>query len=237
MPQAQLAAHLGLSQARLSEIERGDGSFTAEQLVVLLKLFNVAVSYFAPPKHSVEPDSLAQAHLQNALARLGAVHLREDVEVLPTERLAEVTGVIRETLLEGAPRQQTALAPVLVSNIKTIPLRRLWASLVPLGLERRLGWVLENTVEAIRIELRGTLRRPVTLRYRRASLVLEMFLSDVRSTALEHDAPLDLFDETARSVETRRALEAASSSISKRWRIVTDLQPEDFAEALRSARD
>ncbi len=39
--QEELAKKLGLSQARLSEIERGGGSFAAEQLVELLQLFNV----------------------------------------------------------------------------------------------------------------------------------------------------------------------------------------------------
>lgn len=238
MTQAQLAAVLGLSQNRLSEIERGGGSFTAEQLLILLKLFNVTVSQLALSGPEDEPNVPAQTHLQNALARLGAGHLREEAGVLPTERLAEVGDVIRETLLEGSPRQQTALAPVLVTNIKQISLRKQWASLVPLGLERRFGWIVENTLEALRIELGQTLRKPVALMYRRATLVLETFLSDVRSFAFtERDVPLDLLDETARSAETRRALLAASSEISKRWRILTDLQPTDFADALRAARD
>ena len=33
--QAELAGHLQLSQNRLSDIERGDGSFTAEQFLLL----------------------------------------------------------------------------------------------------------------------------------------------------------------------------------------------------------
>ncbi len=238
MSQVELGAQLGLSQGRLSEIERGDGSFTAEQLLVLLKVFNVTVNHFAPAERDAGPDSSTQAHLQNALARLGAAHLREEAGVLPTERLAEVTDVIRETLLEGAPRQHTALAPVIVGNIRSIRLRVLWQSLVPLGLERRLGWVLENTLEAALLELTGALRRPWALSYKRAVVVLETFLSGVRPIVeAERDAPLDLLDDTARSAETHRALVAASSMISKRWRIVTDLQPEDFAEALRAARD
>jgi len=42
-----LAGQLGLEQSRLSEIERGDVSFTAEQFVAILKLFNVPPSHFA----------------------------------------------------------------------------------------------------------------------------------------------------------------------------------------------
>src|SRR5262245_35987584 len=45
--QSELAARMGLSQGRLSQIERGDGSFTAEQFLLLLRLFNVPVSHFA----------------------------------------------------------------------------------------------------------------------------------------------------------------------------------------------
>lgn len=238
MTQAQLSELLGLSQARLSEIERGDGSFSAEQLLVMLRVFNVTVNHFAPPQRDAKIDSSAQAHLQNALARLGAMHLQEAADVLPTERLADVNDVIRETLLDGAPRQLTALAPVLVTHIRKISLRTLWASLVPLGLERRFGWVLENTMSAALMELERPVRRPVALGYRRAIVVLDTFLSSVRGAAhAERDVPPDLLDETARSAETHRALVAASSAISKRWQIVTDLQPEDFAEALRAARD
>ena len=37
--QAELSKRLQLSQSRLSEIERGAGSFTAEQFLLLLRLF------------------------------------------------------------------------------------------------------------------------------------------------------------------------------------------------------
>src|SRR5262245_15672041 len=69
--QATLADRLGLSQSRLSEIERGAGSFTAEQLLAMLRTFNVPLSYFAAPTRDPE------AEIQNALARLGAAHLQE----------------------------------------------------------------------------------------------------------------------------------------------------------------
>lgn len=94
--QAELAKRLGLSQNRLSEIERGAGSFSAEQLLLLLALFNVSVSAFTD--EVTEPD-LA---LQNALARLGASHLHEADHVLPSEQLTEVGDVIREVLVSGA---------------------------------------------------------------------------------------------------------------------------------------
>src|SRR5271170_6249535 len=78
--QAELAKRLRLSQARLSEIEGGDGSFTAEQFLLLLKLFNVAANHFIPKQRNQASE------IQNALARLGAIHLQESEDVLPSER-------------------------------------------------------------------------------------------------------------------------------------------------------
>src|SRR5271170_6034924 len=81
--QAELAKRLDLSQARLSEIEGGDGSFTAEQFLLLLKLFNVGANRFAP---SAGPSAShdREAQIRNALARLGALHLQENRDVLPS---------------------------------------------------------------------------------------------------------------------------------------------------------
>jgi transcriptional regulator with XRE-family HTH domain len=45
--QAELARRLGLSQSRLSEIERGAGSFSAEQFLTILSLFNVYSTRFS----------------------------------------------------------------------------------------------------------------------------------------------------------------------------------------------
>ena len=65
--QAELGEKLGLSQARLSEIERGAGSFSAEQLVEILVQFNVRLEDLV----GQQPGDDA---IQNALARLGALH-------------------------------------------------------------------------------------------------------------------------------------------------------------------
>ncbi len=97
-----------------------------------------------------------QSDLQNALARIGALQLQESTDVLPSERLGDVSAVIREVIVASElPRQITALAPVLVTNVDRVPLERLFAQLADAGLERRLGWVVENTLEAIRRELPG----------------------------------------------------------------------------------
>jgi transcriptional regulator with XRE-family HTH domain len=226
MTQKELAARLGLSQGRLSEIERGDGSFTAEQFLLMLRLFNVPASHFLPPARD------QGAELQNALVRLGAAHLHEVADVLPTERLEDVADVVREALLTATPRHLTALAPVLVQNIDRVNLRKLRADLAAAGFDRRLSWLLDNTREALRLELRGPLHRPIAQRYRRAEVVLDTYFD---FTVEPEDVVLDLLDVTIASPKTRRDVAVASSAISKRWGIVTDLQPEDFVEALRGA--
>jgi transcriptional regulator with XRE-family HTH domain len=233
LSQVQLAAQLGVSQGRLSELERGDGSFTAEQLLLMLKLFNVTVSYFAPPTHDHD------AKTQNALARLGAAHLRESDDVLPSEDLDDVGDVVREVLLAGSSRHMTALAPVLVRNIDRVNLRTLRVELAQAGLERRLAWLVDNTLEAVRCELRRSPPRSTALRYRRAEAVLEVF-SELALAQAQERGPLgvaerDLLDPTIRSTKTRRDVAVASSPISQRWGIITSIQPEDFVEALRAA--
>jgi len=135
-------------------------------------------------------------------------------------------------LLTAAPRHLTALAPVLVQHIDRVSLRKLHADLVEAGLDRRLGWLVDNLREALHQGLRSPLPRPVAQRYRRAEVVLDTFLGFVGPAEA---APPDLLDTTIASRETRREVEEASSALSKCWGIVTDLQPTDFLEALRAA--
>jgi len=229
--QGQLAAELGVSQGRLSDLERGKGSFSAEQLLLLLKLFNVTASHFVPARRQDRG-----AELQNALARVGALHLYPSNQVFPAEELDDVDDIVHGALILAAPRHLTALAPVLVvASSERLSLRTLHARLVESGLERRLAWVIENTLEAVRRERAKGLPRAYVARYRRAELVLETFLE---SLASEGGPPvaLDLLDATVASPQTRRRIEEASSEISKRWRILSDLTPDDFAGALEAAR-
>src|SRR5687767_5977124 len=74
LTQAELSARLAMSQARLSLIEHGKASLTAEQFLELLRLLRVSISTFS------EPTSAA-SELQATLARLGAFHLQEDSDV------------------------------------------------------------------------------------------------------------------------------------------------------------
>jgi transcriptional regulator with XRE-family HTH domain len=230
--QAELASHLRLSQSRLSEIENGDGSFTAEQFLLILRLFNVSTSRFA----AAPPDR--DSELQNALARLGARHLHESRQILPSAQLDDARDVVRETLLGGTPRLITALAPVLVLNLERLNLHSLHRDLLEAGLGRRLAWLVENTIDAIGRELARSVPRDWAQRCRRAAVVLSAFLDSVIAAYEARPSPLmtDVLDTTIRSKQSQDKVIAASSLISNKWAIATRLQPEDFAEALRGAR-
>jgi HTH-type transcriptional regulator/antitoxin HipB len=192
--QAELAQKLGLSQSRLSEIESGAGSFTAEQFLQILKLFNVTTSRFTGGLVD------RQAQIQNALARLGAHQLQEQSDLVPAEDLDEPTEVVRETLIEAEPRLLTALAPVLVSNIDRISLGHLYLDLAKVGLERRLGWLCENTLAALRFALQGEVPRPWAQRARRAEVVLSTFLEAAPTTGQGNGKQLiDALDRGIRS--------------------------------------
>jgi len=229
--QRELASRIGLSQNRLSEIERGAGSFTAEQFLVILKLFNVPVSHFAPNQAGRDVE------LQNALARFGAHHLHESDDVLPDERSGDVTDVIREALLSGAPRLITALGPVIVRNINLINWRRLESLLADVGLQHRLAWLVENILDAVRREQAPSLPRRWTRRCRRAEIVLGSYLgSSAARLQRSLDSP-DILDAEIRSQRTLQRVTRSASPISQRWGIITTLHPEDFSTALGAARD
>jgi transcriptional regulator with XRE-family HTH domain len=232
--QAELAKRLDLSQARLSEIEGGDGSFTAEQFLLLLRLFNVGASRFVP---SAGPSAGhdREAQIQNALARLGALHLQENRDVLPSERFDEVRSAVREALvLAESPRLLTALAPVLVANAEQVNLNKLQLELSEAGLPHRLPWLVENVLDVLEHSASETHSRAWVRARRRAYVLLRTFLDAVRTDPHASGAP-DVLDSNIRSQLSRDEIAEASSPISKRWRVVTSLQPDDFAHALASA--
>lgn len=230
--QRELARRLQLSQARLSEIERGKGSFTAEQFLLILEIFNVGLSHFVA---AGETD--ADLSLQNALARLGAWHLHEREDVLPSERLEDVNDVVRETLVAGSPRQITALGPVLIRNIDRVKLGKVHASLVQLGLERRLPWLIDSLVDVIAMNQPG-IPRSWAKNYRRSLVVFEDFLRSVaagRGWPANESLTTDMLDPEIRTKRTLDEVRAESSAISRRWGIITRLMPEDFSRALAAA--
>ncbi|QQR90364.1 MAG: helix-turn-helix transcriptional regulator [Myxococcales bacterium] len=230
--QAELASRLDLSQSRLSQIERGDGSFSAEQFLTILRLFNLSLRDFG-----IEPQADPSLKLQNALARFGATHLQESQAVLPAE-YADLSELIRDALLSGNPRYITALAPVLIHNLDKLHLQKPEAELAELGLQRRFPWLVENILAGIECELARLPSRPVTQRYQRAQLVLGSYL-DVAKNRLCIDEQLvpDILDSEIRSQKTLQRVKEASSAISKRWGIITKLQVQDFTEALRATHE
>lgn len=220
-----------MSQARLSEIERGGGSFTAEQFLQILKLFNVPASQF---DSSLTRDP--HAALQNILARHGAAHLRESERVLPTEEARDLNVAIHQALVLATARLLTALAPVVVRNIDVVNLRGLYHELKLVRLERRFGWLIENVRDALWDQVPLVSGTPWSALYRRALTVIEPFLSFVRDEHTADDGPGDILDPDIRSAETVAEVRASWSPSAQRWRIVTSLQPGDFVAALRDAR-
>ena len=225
--QTDLARRLQLSQSRLSEIERGRFSLTAEEFLDVLRLFNVAVSEFV--------TAPGASRSQNALVRLGAAHLRDSVSASPAHDVAQPIDVIRDVLVEAeSPRLVTALAPVLVQHIDDINFRQLRVAVAKTGFRRRLGWLLDSTLEATQRELIGplALALPWARRYQRAVLVL----GEQRLQPSRRIQERDLLDKDVRSKQTQQQLIATASPISRRWNIVTAIQIEDFVEALRMSR-
>jgi len=232
IPQAALASKIGLSQSRFSQVERGQGSFSAEQLVLLLKAFNVSLSDLISEKPNIE------ATLQNSLAKFGATHLQIDNDSLPSEKLKDAAATIREALVWAeSPRQVAAIAPVLVENSDRINFNKLADELQSLGLENRLGWVIDNVRQAIKEELSHPLPREYQLRYRRAEVQLARSgIMPPHFRPGEEDKPNDILDAEINSEKSVEQVSSERSTISRNWKIISRLQPEDFLEALRGAR-
>ncbi len=251
MSQAFLARQLGVSQAWLSYVEKGEGSLTAEQLLEVLKIFNEVPQAFDLAKRDPE------AEFQRALAQQGADHLSQDPRVLPSTLNQDVETTLREVLLDGRnPRQITAIAPVLARNHDKVDLKRLWARFVDYGLQNRLGWALENVAEALGAcasNLTSYNARPL----RQAETALRNFLA-VRvpltegwSSALEAVGPghasgpgweealshLDVLGGKAQSWKTVSNLWVAADPVSRRWGVVSNLQLQDFHDALKAGLD
>lgn len=229
--QSRLSSLLGISQSRLSRLEKGEGSFTAEQLLVILQTFNVPLSYF----HSIRGG---ESQIQNALARLGASNLQEDPNSLPSEKLEQASDVIREALLSaGSSRNIVSIAPILVLHAKRLDLHQTGSRLRDAGFFNRLGWVIENTSSGIERELQQDVQQTWILKYRKAQFILERFLEFYTPNRDEAPVKEDVLDLDIGSRKTIESVQTSRSEISKKWRIITRIQPDDFAEALKAARE
>jgi transcriptional regulator with XRE-family HTH domain len=236
--QSALAGLLGISQNRLSEIERDKGSFSAEQLILLLKTFNVSLDYFVPSRVAVATDSKFPG-LQNALARLGASNLLETTDILPSEKLDQAHAVIREVLVAAdSTRQITALAPVFIVNARHLNLNKLKFDFEKSGSLNRFGWLLDNLFEAVKHECDRPLGRRWEGKYGEA----ELLLLNARNLLLPAFLPLSESPEEVLEQEllgvgekTLKEVRESRSPLSKKWRILTRIQPGDFIHALREA--
>ena len=227
LTQEEVAASLGMSQAQLSMKERGETSFTAEQLIELMRLFNA-------PLHAFVPAAPPDAELQNALARLGASHLRELADITPGERHSLVLNAVLDVLIApSSARLLTALAPVLVNRIHELNLSQLHRDLQEHGLTHRLGWLVQNTVEALALRTppSAALRR----RDQRATVPLAHYLSFHAAPEAAPLRPQDLLDPGVGSARSHQELLDSRSEISRRWGVASALHPRDFAQAIQAA--
>jgi transcriptional regulator with XRE-family HTH domain len=226
--QSELAKQLDLSQSRLSEIERGQGSFTAEQFLVLLRLFNVTPAHFGGEVRD------RAAETQNALARHGARGLYEDVQILPGEDL-DAGEAIRNALIDGHPRLVVSSAVVLVRNLERIHLKRVQTDLVDAGSPGRLPWLMESALHAAGSLLTENAAPAAwARRLRRVEAALTPFLDSLRASRGEH-LVWDVLDPNIRSTQTTDEVRRLNYGVSNYWRIVTRLQLADFITALRAA--
>ncbi|MCB4756899.1 MAG: helix-turn-helix domain-containing protein [Elusimicrobia bacterium] len=230
LTQKELADYLGLSQNRISQIEAGQGSFSAEHLLLLAKKFNVPASSFVSEKRKADPT------IQNALARHGASHLREDEETLPSEKLDDVLRLVREVLVAPeSPRAVAALAPVIVQHAEPRTLNRIRLQLKDDGVIQRYGWLLENIQRAINEELAEDLSEDWRTKYKRADFIFKNLLASPWFESSKADRE-DLIDSVV-TEKTLEELRVTSSDISKKWKVITRIQPSDFAQALKEARE
>ena len=224
--QAQLAHELGLSQPRLSQIENGVGALSAEDLLRILRLFNVGVDYFDVQHETASP-------IQNALARHGAAHLALSQTLVPSS-LDEPIEVMWEVLRHPeSTRHVTALAPVLVASIDRIALRELASRLTRIGRDHRLGWLLESVRRALALVPGTTQERRDG---HRADLAAALLLdSGTIKPPIAVEVP-DLLDPDIRTAKTADRVLAEASPEARRWRIATRIQTSDFVDALKAAR-
>lgn len=221
--QAKLAAALELSQSRLSELERGAGSFSAEQLVKVMMLFNVTIEHFAG---SSSPDS----QVQNALARRGATHLRR-VAIAPDPRFEDLGELLVAALRSGDSRQIAALAPVLAKNSADL------VQCISQHAESKVWWLLENVRQALEIERQRLVDggdEKLRKDYAEAAGALDVLFDVLAPHRGEGET---LLDHNIRSIKTLETVRRERSPISEKWQVITRIQPTDFVDALRASND
>lgn len=228
LSQAELAQKLGISQSRLSEIEQGKGSITAEQFIVLLQFFNLPISHFVKQENVSFEDQL-----QNRLVQLGGSQLRETVGVLPSEKLDDVVTVIVESLIGGfTSRLLITLVPVLIKNAKQINLQLIEAKLKGFGLEGRLYWVLNGISNAIEARRKLFIPKEYLFFYKQAEKNLSLWSLYELQLLGEYNGLENVLDSDITSSKTLDQVRNARDELAKKWNIVTRITQEDFNNAL-----
>lgn len=228
--QAELAEKLDLSQSRLSEIEQGKGSLSAEQLILVLSLFNLPLHQFLPPA-----EATYENNLQKALAQFGAKHLKESPQILFTQQQENLFQLICDTITNGnSGRLIASLAPVLVKNIQGIQLRRLDQKFTELGLQQRFCWVVEGTEIAVKKATQHKLSSSIQKEYKLFLLRAGhwLFLKKKEISPTVHLELEDILDTDILSKKTLTEVRNARDALAKRWNIVTRIRLEDFYNAL-----
>lgn len=231
LTQQGLANFLGLSQAHLSKVERGQGSISAEQLVGLLQKYSLPLSYFLPPQKGADGD----AELQNALAHLGGSHLREIAGVPVPERLARPEQAVLEALITApSARLITALAPVIARQCGQFNLERIAERARSRGIENRLWWIIEGTYLAVGERLKEPhLPRELHRQYQKTFILLERKKRD--APAVQDPTKEDELDRDLISERTVQLVKQDRDKLAGLWHIVTRIKKSDFVQALKDS--
>jgi transcriptional regulator with XRE-family HTH domain len=230
---AELARHLDVSESRLSELERGAGSFSAEHLLTVFRLFHVGPQDFIPPDDAPDPEL---GSLQTALVKFGARHLVADERTIIRWEHDRPIRVVEEVLLRHpTARWLTALPPVLVTHLAEIPLPAVQHTLAQAGVPHRWGWLLDQLLEALRVL--GPPDAPLRWRQdcQRAQTVAAQYLPSVQRPT--PDAAFDLLDPDLRTAASVAAAIARATPIDHRWRVLSRLTTDDFLSPLEVAGD
>lgn len=238
LPQRSLAKTLRVSQATISRLESGKEGLSVGQLLEVCRLFNVTPSQLLPE------EGITSAQIRRSLVRHGATNLTDDENILPSERLADVKDVLKEVLIAAeSPREVAALAPVLVQNAGKVSLEDLALDLRRLDarFDRRVGWLLENTLAAIEKTIESAPPHAWRVRYLRAKA---LFTPELKALKRKWDpvwggkipAQEDILDTDLLSKQSIKETRGYCSQISRDWNIISRLQVADFAHALREGQ-
>lgn len=228
---AELAGRLRLSESRLSELERGKGSFSAEHLLALFGLFHVGPEAFLPADTLRDP---VVGSIQKSLSKFGAYHLLADDTFLIRSEHARPVDVICDVLVRHpSPRFLTAIPPVLVQSSNEISFSAIQDAVVRAGVPHRWAWLLDRFLGALdTIDGGSVLWRRGS---QRASVLAQSFLSQLSEPG--SDATLDLLDRDVRSQATLRAALVRADEKDHKWRVLSRLTTEDFVAPLEALRD